>query len=69
MLRVKDGRWLMKCNECPIQMDLAPAAFPEERIRPPTGWLDLGDGAHVCSQCGQSRWAQFRQTGGTQLRR
>ena len=33
-------------------------------IRMPTGWLDLGDNAHVCQQCGASRWAQFREAGG-----
>jgi hypothetical protein len=51
VLSVRDGRWAVKCNECPIRMDLAPAAMPEERLRFPTGWMGLGDGAHVCPQC------------------
>jgi len=38
--------------------------MPKDIIRMPTGWLDLGDNAHVCQQCGASRWSQFRETGG-----
>jgi hypothetical protein len=56
MLAERDGRWMLKCNECPIRMDLAPAVRPKETLRMPTGWIDLGDGAHVCQQCARSRW-------------
>ena len=59
MLAVKDERWILKCNECPIRMDIAPAAMPKERLRMPTGWLDLGDNAHVCQQCGSIRWTSY----------
>ena len=55
MLAVKDERWVMKCNECPVRLDVAPALKPKESLRMPSGWLDLGDGAHVCIQCAL-RW-------------
>jgi hypothetical protein len=55
VLAVRDNRWRVKCNECPVQMDLGPGRMPEEHLRLPTGWLDLGDGAHVCPQC-SPRW-------------
>ena len=64
MLAVRDGRWVLKCNECPLRIDVAPERMPKDIIRMPTGWLDLGDNAHVCMQCGASRWAQFREAGG-----
>ena len=51
VLAVRAERWGLKCNECPVRMDLAPARMPEEQLRLPTGWLDLGDNAHVCPQC------------------
>jgi hypothetical protein len=57
MLAVRDDRWFMKCNECPIRIDVAPARMPEELIRTPSGWLALGDGAHVCPQC-SPRWTR-----------
>lgn len=38
-------------------MDLAPARMPEEHLRLPTGWLDLGDNAHVCPQC-SPKWME-----------
>jgi hypothetical protein len=55
MLAVRDDRWFMKCNECPIRIDVAPARMPAEMIRTPSGWVDLGDNAHVCPQC-SPRW-------------
>jgi hypothetical protein len=55
MLALRENRWFMKCNECPIRIDVAPAAMPSELIRTPSGWLDLGDGAHACPQC-SPRW-------------
>jgi hypothetical protein len=55
MLAARENRWFMKCNECPIRIDVAPAAMPSELIRTPSGWLDLGDGAHACPQCAP-RW-------------
>ena len=55
MLAIRDKHWVIKCNECPIRMELGPAAMPEERLRLPSGWLDLGDGAHACIQCAP-RW-------------
>ena len=51
MLAIQHGRWLIKCNECPIRVDLAPAAMPKELLRMPSGWLDLGGDRHVCMQC------------------
>ena len=51
MLAVRDDRWFMKCNECPIRIDVAPARMPAEMIRTPSGWVDLGDNAHVSPQC------------------
>jgi hypothetical protein len=57
MLAVRDDRWFMKCNECPVRMDVAPARMPEEQVRTPSGWIDLGDNAHACPQCAP-RWMQ-----------
>jgi len=57
MLAVRDERWILKCNECPVRIDVAPSRMPEERIRMPTGWLDLGDRAHVCPLC-SPRWTE-----------
>ena len=57
MLAVRDDRWFLKCNECPIRMDVAPARMPEDHIRMPSGWMNLGDNAHVCPQCAP-RWMQ-----------
>jgi hypothetical protein len=57
MLATRDDRWFLKCNECPIRMDVAPAAMPEDHIRMPSGWMNLGDNAHVCPQCAP-RWMQ-----------
>ena len=56
MLALRDDRWFVKCNECPVRMDVAPGRMPEEHIRMPSGWLSLGDNAHVCPQCAQN-WA------------
>jgi hypothetical protein len=55
VLAVRGDRWHMKCNECPIRIDVAPGRMPEELVRMPSGWLNLGDGAHVCPQC-SPRW-------------
>ena len=55
MLAVRGDRWIIKCNECPVRMDVAPARMPEDHIRMPSGWMNLGDGAHVCPQC-SPRW-------------
>ena len=63
MLAIQHGRWVVKCNECPIRIDVAPAAMPEDRLRMPTGWLSLGDGAHICMQCATGRW--LRAGGGS----
>ncbi|MDQ1494474.1 MAG: hypothetical protein QOG69_957 [Actinomycetota bacterium] len=60
MLAVREGRWVLKCNECPVRMDLARGLVPKEQLRMPTGWVDLGDNAHVCTQCSNSRWQAFR---------
>jgi len=57
MLAARDGRWFVKCNECPVRMDVAPAAMPEEQVRMPSGWINLGDNAHVCPQC-SPRWLE-----------
>ena len=57
MLAVRGDRWHMKCNECPIRLDVAPARMPVELVKTPTGWLNLGDGAQVCPQC-SPRWTQ-----------
>jgi hypothetical protein len=67
MLAVRDDRWFMKCNECPIRIDVAPARMPEELIRTPSGWLALGDRAHVCPQCAP-RWTAALRTGAVGVR-
>ena len=51
MLAVTDDRWYVKCNECAVRMDVAPARMPAEFIRMPSGWMDLGNDKHVCPQC------------------
>jgi hypothetical protein len=57
VLAVRGERWGLKCNECPVQLDLAPARMPKDNMRLPTGWLDLGDGAHACPNCAP-RWLE-----------
>jgi hypothetical protein len=42
-------------------MDLGPSAMPEENLRLPTGWLALGDRAHVCPQCSPKWTDQLRR--------
>ena len=56
------GRWLIKWDECPIRVDLAPGAMPVDQLRLPTGWLDLGEGKHVCGQCAQRHLRVFRRS-------
>jgi hypothetical protein len=61
MLSARDDRWFVKCNECPLRMDVAPARMPKDLIRMPSGWLDLGDNAHACPQC-SPRWTAGLQS-------
>lgn len=68
MLAPRDGRWKVKCNECPVQMDLAPERMPEEQLRYPTGWINLGDNAHVCPQCAPRWTGQIMQAARAQRR-
>jgi len=51
MLAIQHGRWYIKCNECPIRVDLAPAAMPKDQLRMPSGWFHLGGDKHACMQC------------------
>lgn len=60
MFAIQQGRWYIKCNECPIRIDLAPGAMPKDRLRTPSGWLNLGRDAHVCMQCASKRLAGGR---------
>jgi hypothetical protein len=51
MLAIQQGRWYVKCDGCPIRIDLAPGAMPRDMLRMPSGWLGLGGDRHVCLQC------------------
>jgi hypothetical protein len=62
MLSEREDRWIIKCNECPVRMDIAPARMPKEHIRMPSGWVDIGDNAHVCPQC-SPRWMPAQAAG------
>jgi hypothetical protein len=71
MLAKREDRWFVKCNECPVRMDVAPSIMPKEHIRMPSGWIDLGDNAHVCPQCSPNWMQTLRRRPGleTRLRR
>lgn len=52
MLVEQDGRAIMKCDRCPIRLDLGPyQVVTHRRERMPSMWMKAGQGEHLCPQC------------------
>ena len=53
MLEVKGTpeRLIIRCNRCPVQMDLGPAQIAQRRGATPTGWIRITAEEHICPTC------------------
>jgi hypothetical protein len=51
VLREDAGRLLLRCNCCPVQLDLGPVNVARAKNRTPSGWLRTGADSHHCPQC------------------
>ncbi len=59
MLRQLKDRWVLRCDACPAQLDLAPAVRPRAGLRMPSGWLILGRDQTACAICARSHMGVF----------
>lgn len=55
MTTVVTDRLVIRCDACPVRMDLGPAQVARVRNRTPSGWLSLGDNRHICPICALER--------------
>jgi hypothetical protein len=52
--REDSGRLTVRCDNCPVRMDLGPAALARQRNRTPSGWVAAGYNRHYCPSCAAS---------------
>ena len=48
------GRLVLRCDRCPVRMDLGPEPAVKAKNRMPSGWLNLGEDRHFCPSCAQN---------------
>lgn len=61
MIEEQAGRAIMKCDRCPIRLDLGPyQAVLHRGERMPSMWMKAGSGRHLCPQCST---AEMRRLG------
>lgn len=58
-------RLIIRCDRCPIRMDLGPAQIARQRGGTPTGWLRVTEQKHLCPSCGSKAdvLLEFAQSG------
>jgi hypothetical protein len=51
VIREDAGRLFVRCDRCPVRLDLGPVNVARARNRTPSGWLRTGPDTHSCPQC------------------
>jgi hypothetical protein len=51
VIRDESGRKVIRCDRCPIRLDLGPAAIVSMRLRMPSGWVQDQPDHHLCPSC------------------
>jgi hypothetical protein len=49
--REEHGRLVIRCDNCPVRIDLGPAVPALARNRTPSGWVAAGFNRHYCPSC------------------
>jgi hypothetical protein len=53
LVREDDGRLVVHCSNCVVQLDLGPVGKARGRNRMPSGWVNAGSDRHYCPLCAQ----------------
>ena len=57
MLFIERRRVVIRCDHCPVRLDLGPDHIAG-RARMPSGWLSREGGEHMCPLCSAPRLVQ-----------
>jgi hypothetical protein len=52
--REESGHLIVRCDNCPVRMDMGNAMLARQRNRTPSGWIAIGAGRHYCPSCSAS---------------
>lgn len=51
MIREDADRLVLRCDRCPVRLDLGPANAVRARNRTPSGWIKTARDTHYCPLC------------------
>jgi hypothetical protein len=59
MLGEEADRLVVRCDHCPVRLDLGPVTAARARNRMPSAWISAGLGKHYCPVCAPAITAPF----------
>ena len=54
MLFIERQRLIIRCDSCPVRLDLGPGHVARH-VRMPSGWMNMGQDTHMCPLCAAPR--------------